>query len=99
MQSDALSALTEQTEGWPAGFYLAALSLLAGAPSPASPAGFTGDDRFTSEYFRSELLSRLPPAEAEFLKYTSVLDRMCGGLCDAVLETTRSAHTLESLDA
>jgi LuxR family transcriptional regulator, maltose regulon positive regulatory protein len=51
-----------------------------------------------SEYFRFELLSRLPPAEAEFLKYTSVLDRMCGGLCDAVLETTRSAHTLESLE-
>ena len=98
LQSDALSALTEQTEGWPAGLYLAALSLLAGAPSPASPAGFTGGDRFTSEYFRSELLSRLPPAEAEFLKYTSVLERMCGGLCDAVVETTRSARTLESLE-
>ena len=98
LQSDALSALTEHTEGWPAGLYLAALSLLAGAPSPASPAGFTGGDRFTSEYFRSELLSRLPPAEAEFLKYTSVLERMCGGLCDAVVETTRSARTLESLE-
>ena len=61
----------------------------AGAPSPASAAGFTGDDRFVSEYFRLELLSRLPPAEAQFLKYTSVLERMCGGLCDAVLETTR----------
>ncbi len=51
-----------------------------------------------SEYFRFELLSRLPAAEAQFLKYTSVLDRMCGGLCDAVLETTRSAHTLEALE-
>jgi LuxR family maltose regulon positive regulatory protein len=97
LQPDALSTLTEQTEGWPAGLYLAALSLQAGAPGPASPAGVTGDDRVLSEYFRLELLSRLPPAEAEFLKYTSVLDRMCGGLCDAVLETTRSAHTLESL--
>ena len=65
---------------------------------PGGPAGFTGDDRFLSEYFRFELLSRLPPAEAEFLKYTSVLDRMCGGLCDAVLETTGSADTLESLE-
>ena len=50
-----------------------------------------------SEYFRLELLSRLPPDEARFLKYTSVLDRMCGGLCDAVLQTTRSAQTLETL--
>jgi len=98
LEADALAGLTEQTEGWPAGLYLAALSLQAGAPSPASPAGFTGDDRFLSDYFRFELLSRLPPAEVEFLKYTSVLDRMCGGLCDAVLETTRSAHTLESLE-
>jgi LuxR family maltose regulon positive regulatory protein len=98
LHADALSALTEQTEGWPAGLYLAALSLQAGAPSPTSAAGFTGGDRFMSEYFRSELLSRLPPAEAEFLRHTSVLDRMSGGLCDAVLETTRSAHTLESLE-
>ena len=50
-----------------------------------------------SDYFRLELLSRLPAAEAQFLKYTSVLDRMSGGLCDAVLGTTRSAHTLETL--
>jgi LuxR family transcriptional regulator, maltose regulon positive regulatory protein len=98
LDASELSELTEQTEGWPAGLYLAALSLQAGAPSSAGPAGFTGDDRFLSEYFRFELLSRLPPAEAEFLKYTSVLDRMCGRLCDAVLETTRSAHTLESLE-
>jgi LuxR family maltose regulon positive regulatory protein len=95
LHADALSVLTEQTEGWPAGLYLAALSLQAGAPSAT---GFAGDDRFTSEYFRFELLSRLPPAEAEFLQHTSVLDRMCGGLCDAVLETTRSADTLESLE-
>src|SRR5512132_3667579 len=98
LHANALSALTERTEGWPAGLYLAALSLQAGAPGPASPAGFTGDDRFLSEYFRFELLSRLPAAEAQFLKHTSVLDSMSGGLCDAVLETTRSAHTLEALE-
>ncbi len=89
--------LTERTEGWPAGLYLAALSLQAGGSTAAGAAGFTGDDRFVSEYFRFELLSRLPPAEARFLQYTSVLERMCGGLCDAVLETTRSASTLETL--
>jgi LuxR family transcriptional regulator, maltose regulon positive regulatory protein len=98
LDADALSELTERTEGWPAGLYLAALSLQAGAPSPASAASFTGDDRFLSEYFRFELLSRLPAAEVQFLKYTSVLDRMRGGLCDAVLETTRSANTLEALE-
>jgi LuxR family maltose regulon positive regulatory protein len=98
LDADALFELTERTEGWPAGLYLAALSMHAGAPSPASAAGFSGGDRFVSEYFRFELLSRLPDAEAQFLKYTSVLDRMSGGLCDAILETTRSADTLESLE-
>ena len=57
----------------------------------------TGNDRFVAEYFRFELLSRLPPDEAQFLMYTSVLDRMCGGLCDAVLETTGSAEMLSRL--
>ncbi len=98
LDASELSELTERTEGWPAGLYLAALSLQAGAPSSASVAGFDGDDRFVSEYFRLELLSRLPAAEAQFLKYTSVLDRMSGGLCDAVLQTTGSAQTLETLE-
>jgi LuxR family transcriptional regulator, maltose regulon positive regulatory protein len=98
LQAGELSELTERTEGWPAGLYLAALSLQAGAPSSAGAAGFTGDDRFVSDYFRFELLSRLPPAEARFLKYTSVLDRMSAGLCDAVLQTTGSADTLETLE-
>ncbi len=98
LDGSELSKLTERTEGWPAGLYLAALSVQAGAPSSATAAGFAGDDRFVSEYFREELLARLPPLEAGFLKYTSVLDRMCGGLCDSVLQTTRSADALATLE-
>ena len=86
-----------RTEGWPAGLYLAALSLQAGGTSPGGVDDFNGDDRFVSDYFRYELLSRLPKAETQFLLYTSVLDGMCGALCDAVLETTGSARTLERL--
>ena len=92
-----ISELTDETEGWPAGLYLAALSMQAGAPSPVDAEGFKGDDRFVAEYFRLELLSRLPPAEAQFLKHTSVLDRMSGRLCDSVLQTTHSADKLEAL--
>ena len=98
LDASELSELTVRTEGWPAGLYLAALSMRAGAPSAAGAEAFNGDDRFVSEYFRFELLSRLPAVEATFLRYTSVLDRMCGGLCDAVLPTTRSARTLEALE-
>ena len=98
LDSAAVADLTSRTEGWPAGLYLSALSLQAGAARPASAEAFTGDDRLVAEYFRFELLSRLPEAEARFLLHTSVLERMCGGLCDAVLETTRSAHALEALE-
>ncbi len=98
LDADEVSELTERTEGWPAGLYLAALSMRAGGAGSVTAEGFTGGDRFVSEYFRLELLSRLPEAEAQFLKHTSILERMCGGLCDAVLETTGSAHALETLE-
>ncbi len=94
---DEIVQLTERTEGWPAGLYLAALSMQAGAAHSFGVEVFAGDDRFVSEYFRHELLSRLPAAEVRFLEYTSILDRMNGALCDAVLETTGSAQTLEKL--
>ena len=64
---------------------------------PPRARGFAGDDRFVAEYFRVELLSGLAAADAEFLMRTSVLDRLCGPLCDSVLQTTRSADTLETL--
>ena len=93
-----VTELTERTEGWPAGLYLAALSIQAGSPSSASAAAFTGDDRFVADYFRTELISRLPDGEARFLKHTSVLERMCGGLCDSVVESSGSADVLERLE-
>jgi LuxR family transcriptional regulator, maltose regulon positive regulatory protein len=98
LETAEVADLTKQTEGWPAGLYLAALSLQAGAPGTARAETFTGDDRLVAAYFRFELLSRLPETEARFLLHTSVLDRMCGGLCDAVLQTTGSAVTLEALE-
>ncbi len=98
LDASEVSELTKRTEGWPAGLYLAVLSMYAGSTNSAGIEGFGGDDRFVSEYFRLELLSRLPRAEAEFLTYTSVLHRMSGSLCDAVLQTTGSAQALETLE-
>lgn len=95
---DEINELTERTEGWPAGLYLAALSMQAGTPSPASAGVFAGDDRFVSDYFRAELMSRLPGDETHFLKQTSVLERMCGGLCDSVVGATGSAAVLDRLE-
>jgi LuxR family maltose regulon positive regulatory protein len=92
-----VAELTERTEGWPAGLYLAALSAKASGAGIKGATAFRGDDRFVSDYLRHELLSRLPRDELRFLTRTAVLDRMSGPLCDAALDGSGSAAELESL--
>jgi LuxR family maltose regulon positive regulatory protein len=87
--------LARRTEGWAAGLYLAALSRTA-AGHLAGPPG-AGHDRLVADYLQSELLSRLSPRDLSFLTRTAVLDRLCGPLCDAVLEESGSAAELEHL--
>ena len=60
-------------------------------------AGVAGDDPVVAEYLRSELLDRQEPKIASFLMRTSVIDEMCGSICDAVLEETGSIQILESV--
>jgi LuxR family maltose regulon positive regulatory protein len=51
------------------------------------------------DYFRTQVLSQLPAPTVEFLTRTSVLDELCGPLCDAVLDTRGSQGVLESLES
>jgi len=97
-KGDEVSDLVERTEGWPAGLYLAALAVNAGTPPTEAVFSFTGDDRYMGDYLRSEFLDRVSRAEVSFLTRTSILDRMCGPLCDATLNIGGSARTLEQLD-
>ena len=90
--------LLQQTEGWPTGLYLAALAIRAGTEQSKAGSTFTGDDRFMGDYLRSELLDTVSGAEASFLIRTSVLDRMCGSLCDVILGRKGSGHVLERLE-
>jgi len=92
-----MAELYRRTEGWPVGLYLAALYLREGAPFGRVAASFGGDDLFVSEYVESEFLSRISPQQRLFLTRTAVLERMCGSLCDAVLELSGSAGELADL--
>ena len=92
-----MDQLLDRTEGWPVGLYLAALALKAGGSREHAGVPFSGDDRLMAEYLRTELLANLSDAEVSFLTRTSVLDRMSGRLCDAVLDRTGSGAVLESL--
>jgi LuxR family transcriptional regulator, maltose regulon positive regulatory protein len=87
--------LIRSAEGWPAGVYLAGLAIKDQHSSPGVPGG---DDRFVTDYFDFETFSRLSAKEIRFLTRTSVLDSLCGPLCDAVLEVEGSGRKLEALD-
>lgn len=89
--------LVRRTEGWPAMLELAASSYGQQSELAEQPVQPRGDDHVISEYFRAELLASLPPATARFLIRGSVLDRMSGPLCDAVLGRKRSATLLAEL--
>jgi len=95
----AVAELTQRTEGWPAGLYLAALSVLARGDGEIQGIPFAGDDRFVADYVRSEILSRLPDDLVQFLVHSAVLDRMSGSLCDAVLRRSGSAQVLGSIES
>jgi LuxR family maltose regulon positive regulatory protein len=92
-----VDALIQRTEGWPAGLYLAAVSLREQPDSAAAAMRFGGDDRIVSDYIADSLLSDLPTAQVTFLRRTSVLDRLSGPLCDAVLGESGSAAMLRDL--
>ena len=90
--------LLQRTEGWPAGLYIAALAMKSGTRQRRTDFTLTGDDVFMGDYLRSELLDRVSDAEVSFLTRTSVLDRMCGSLCDAVLVQKDSGRVLERME-
>src|SRR6516225_2762141 len=95
----SLADLLQRTEGWPAGLYIAALAMKSGNRPSAAGFTLTGDDIFMADYLRSELLDQISGAEVSFLNRTSVLDRMCGPLCDAIVGEPGSGAVLEQLEA
>ena len=80
-----IDALEARTEGWIAGLQLAAISMRGHKDAAAFIQSFTGSHRFVMDYLLEEVLQQQPNSFKTFLLRTSILDRMCGPLCDAVL--------------
>jgi LuxR family maltose regulon positive regulatory protein len=78
-----VALLRERTEGWPAGLQLAALSLRDRVDRTAFVHAFAGDDRHIGEYLHEVLAGEARPLR-EFLLRTSILERLCAPVCDAV---------------
>jgi LuxR family maltose regulon positive regulatory protein len=85
--------LQERTEGWPAGLQLAALSLRGRSDRAAFIRSLAGDDRQIGDYLH-EVVEDAPRPLREFLLRTSILERMCAPLCDAVTGSNDGAALL-----
>ena len=104
LSASQIQALEQSTEGWITGLQLAALSMQGRDEGERARfiAGFSGRYRFILDYLTDEVLKRQTGDIQRFLLETSVLDRMCGPLCDAVLESKGLApatQILEQLEA
>jgi LuxR family maltose regulon positive regulatory protein len=82
---EAAAALAARTEGWPAGLQLAALSLRDAGDVMRAAEAFTGTHRYVLDYLLPQVLDRQPPHVQAFLLATSILERLCAPLCEAVL--------------
>ena len=98
LSASDVAALETRTEGWIAGLQLAALSMRGRADVSGFIAAFTGDDRYIVDYLVEEVLQRRPERVRSFLLRTSVLDRLSGGLCDAVTGQHDGRAMLEALE-
>jgi LuxR family transcriptional regulator, maltose regulon positive regulatory protein len=89
------AAVTERTEGWPVGLYLAAMVSRDAVGQPT----ISGDDRYVADYLYRESLSHLPEPDQRFLRRTAVLDQLCAPLCEAVLDEPGAQEKLRRLEA
>ncbi len=88
--------VTERTEGWPVGLYLAALVANQGHGRTQA---VTGEDRYVADYLYREALTQQPKAIQWFLRRTAVLDELCAPLCDAILRSSTAAIHLRRIEA
>lgn len=99
IEPPVVAELTARTEGWVAGLQLAGLSIEGGVGVDSIVASFTGEHRFVIDYLAEEVLDRQPAEMRDFLLRTSILDRLCGPLCDAVTGQDHGQRTLEAIEA
>lgn len=99
LSTQDVALLESRTEGWIAGLQLAGLSMQGKTDVSAFIRQFSGTHRYILDYLVEEVLANQPAPMQEFLLQTSILDRLCGDVCDALLERTGSQTILENLES
>ena len=94
---EEVKVLESRTEGWAVGLQLAAMSMQDHVDRRGFITAFAGSHHLILEYLTEEVLHRQPEPIQHFLLQTSILDRLCGPLCDAVTGQSDSGTTLSHL--
>jgi len=97
LQPQDIAALEARTEGWISGLHLAALSMQGREDAHTFVEAFTGGHQYILDYLIEEVLSQQPEPIQRFLLQTSILDRLCASLCDALTGEQDGADMLERL--
>lgn len=84
--------LEEKMEGWVTGLHLAALSIKNEADQERVTAGLLETPHYVRDYLIEEVLSQLPLQFEEYLLATTILNRFCGSLCDAIVPKGAEGH-------
>jgi len=100
LSAEDITALETRTEGWIVGLQLAAISMQGHQDTASFIKSFTGSHHFVLDYLVEEVLQQQSASIQTFLLRTSILDRLCGPLCDAVLGSPSASgqETLEYLE-
>ena len=99
LSTEDIAALETRTEGWIAGLQLAAITMQGQKDNSNFVKSFTGSNHFVVDYLVEEVLRQQPEKVRGFLLSTSILDRLCGPLCDALMldSSVSGQETLEYL--
>lgn len=98
VSAEAIVALEARTEGWIAGLQIAALSMQGHHDMEGFVRAFSGSHRQILAYLATEVIDKQPGRILNFLLKTSILDRLCGPLCDAVTGEPDGQVILEELE-
>jgi LuxR family maltose regulon positive regulatory protein len=86
LSTEDIEALEARTEGWVVGLQMAALSLKGHENASQFIRAFSGSHRYVLDYLVEEVLKRQPAHIQTFLLETSVLEKLNGSLCDALVK-------------
>jgi LuxR family transcriptional regulator, maltose regulon positive regulatory protein len=100
LSAEDIAALETRTEGWIAGLQLAAISMRGHKDATSFIRSFTGSHQFVLDFLVEEVLGQQSESVQTFLLRTSILDHLCGPLCDAVLldPSASGQDTLEYIE-